>query len=106
MSPMLSLNLAERDFNLGYRISRGLEGRYEVDVYKVKAKGLERCLLENTGCSSRGPGVSSQLSVAPVSGDLMPSPGLWGHRMYMVCRHACMQNTQTHKIKIYKSQKK
>ena len=37
----------------------------------------------------------SQSSVSPVLRDLMPSSGLHG---YQVCRHACRQNIQTHKI--------
>ena len=42
--PMLYLHLAERELSIGFRISRGLESRHEVDIYKVQVKRLERCL--------------------------------------------------------------
>lgn len=38
------------------------------------------------------------LSVTPVLGDPMPSPGLHGHCMYVVYKHTCKQDTHIHKI--------
>lgn len=42
---------------------------------------------------------SSQSSVTPVPGDLMPSSGLYGHQAHKWYRHTCTQDTRTHKIK-------
>lgn len=42
--PMLYLHLAERELSIGFRISRGLESRHEVDIYRLQGKRLERCL--------------------------------------------------------------
>lgn len=49
-------------------------------------------MVKSTVCSSKGPVFDSQqphgierLSVTPVSGDLMPSAGLCGYCMHMMC---------------------
>lgn len=103
---MLYLHLAERTSALksGY-----LEG-WKADMKQIfttcKSKGWrDVSTLKSTGCSPRGPGLSSQhphsnsrLSATPVPGDLMPSPGLCGHRIHRAHRQMCAQNPHEHKM--------
>ena len=56
--------------------------------------------LRSTGCSSRGPRFnsqhphgSSQVSVTPVPGDLIPSSGLHGHQAHTWCTYIHVDRT-------------
>jgi hypothetical protein len=50
-------------------------------------------LAEEPALDFQYPNGSSQLSVTPVSRDLMPSSGLCRHQVHALCRHPCRQNT-------------
>lgn len=71
--------------------------------------GLERCSeIKSTGCSDRGPEFGSQhpcgglwLSVTPVPGDPISSPGLCRTRYAYGVHTYIHTNTLTHKINLF-----
>ena len=72
------------------------------------AERMDASVVRSTGWTFRGPGLdsqhphgSSQLSVTPVSGDLMPSSVLLGDQaLHMVHRHTCKQKAHIHKLDV------